>query len=141
MEGDTITSQPWRARLKESGTVSTGTDLVETAIDWPHFHVRKGPDRALPEYKQLSSEEFVLGFLRMLCSSKNSFDNTRKLEILKEVMEDAVVFGWEQARAFYRMIGREEEQNPLEWTDTNKLLKLRLTHSRTQSALHNSHSS
>ena len=133
-EGDydgQMTSHPWRARIKKSGTVSTATDEVKVAIDWPHYHVQKGPDRAAPEYKHLSSEEFVLGFLRMLRSPENSFDNARMLEILQEVMEDAVDFGWERARAFYGMIGRQVEHKRLAWTDTNELLKLRLTHSRT----------
>ena len=52
------------------------------------------------------------------------------LSILKDILEDSVDFGWERARAFYTMLGRQVEQRRLLWSDTERILKLRLTHSR-----------
>ena len=122
---------PWRPRPKRSGTVSKGTDVIKNVIDWPHYHIRKGPNRTPPEFAQLSAEEFVLGYLRMLKAPDSKFDNARMLEILLEVMEDAVDFGWDRARSFYGMVGLGVEHNEMGWADKQELLKMRLTHSRT----------
>ena len=60
------TAQQWRPRAKRPGKVTKGTDVIKKIIDWPHYHVRKGPNRVPPEYAQLTAEEFILGFVRML---------------------------------------------------------------------------
>ena len=129
--GATTMAQGWRNRARRSGTVSTGTDSIKTVIDWPHFHIRKGQKCTTPEYEEITSEEFVLGFLRMLDDTQNDFDNKRMLELLRDVMEDAVDFGWDRARSFYGMIGLGVEHRRLRWSDKEHILKLRLTHSRT----------
>ena len=121
---------PWRHRTRKSGTVTTSIDVIKHSIDWPHFHVRKGPTRSPPEYAQVSSEEFTVGFLRMLRAPESTFNKERMLEILLEVMEDAAKFGWENARAFYGVVGLEVEHKRIEWTDKQEILKLCLTHFR-----------
>ena len=124
----------WRARAKKSGTVSKGTDTVKDIIDWPHFHIRKGSMRTTPEYADITSEEFVLGFIRMLQDPESKYDRDRMLEILRDLMEDAVDFGWGRARAFYGMIGLDVEQRQLSWTDEQTILKMRLTHFRAETS-------
>ena len=126
-------THPWGIRRKKSGTVSTGTDVIKKSIDWPHFHIRKGPTRTPPEFKQLTSEEFVVGFIRMIRSPGSTYDNDRMLEILQEVMEDAADFGWEKARAYYGMLGLDIEYNKLDWADKHEMLELRLTYAMTLS--------
>ena len=120
----------WGSRTRKSGTVTTGTDSIKYVIDWPHFHVRKGPKRVTPEFEQLTSEEFVLGYLRMLDDPNSKFDTSRMLQILQDVMEDAVDFGWDRARSFYGMVGLDVEHKRLDWHNTQELLKMRLTHAR-----------
>ena len=122
--------QIWCMRWRKSGTVTKGTDSIKCSIDWPHFHIRKGPKREPPEFKHLTSEEFVLGYLRMLRSPDSKFDQQRMLEILQDVMEDTVDFGWERARSFYDILGLEVEKKRLDWSDRQEILKFRLIHAR-----------
>ena len=122
--------QQWRTRPRKSGSVSTGMDSIKIVIDWPHFHVRKGPKCITPEYKDVTSEEFVLGYLRMLDDPASKFDRKIMLCLLKDVLEDAVDFGWDRARNFYQFLGWEVEKGRLKWSDTQQILKYRLTHSR-----------
>ena len=130
-DGQGRTPAAWGARSRKSGTVTTGTDNIKLVIDWPHFHLRKGPKRVTPEFEQLSSEEFVLGYLRMLADPNSKFDTPRMLEILHDIMEDAVDFGWDKARSFYGAVGLDVEHKRLTWNSRQELLKLRLTHART----------
>ena len=120
----------WRNRQRKSGAVSTGMDSIKVFVDWPHFHIQKGPKQIAPELSDITAEEFVLGYLRMLDDPDSQFDRERMLSILKDILEDSVDFGWERAKAFYTMLGRQVEQRRLLWSDTEQILKLRLTHSR-----------
>ena len=43
--------QRWRNRPSKSGAVSTGMDTIKKVIDWPHFHIRKGPKCITPSTK------------------------------------------------------------------------------------------
>ena len=121
----------WRAGAKKSGAVSKGTDNIKKVIDWPHFHIRQGPKRTVPTFEEISSHEFVLGFLRMIRDPASKYDKDRMLEVLSDVMEDTIDFGWENAKGFYNMVGQDIEQNKLDWNDKQALLQMRLTHSRT----------
>ena len=130
MMENTDVPRRWRNRPRKSGAVSTGMDTIKTIIDWPHFHVRKGPKHTASELSEITSEEFVLGYLRMLDDPESQFDRDRMLSLLKDILEDCVDFGWEQARGFYAYLGNEVEQRRMKWSDTEQILKLRLTHAR-----------
>ena len=39
--------QIWCMRGRKSGTFTKGTDSIKCSIDWPHFHIRKGPSVSL----------------------------------------------------------------------------------------------
>ena len=111
--GPTLT--PWRQATKKSGAITKGNDNIKTIIDWPHFHIRQGPRRTMPTFEELSSNEFALGFVRMIRDPASKLDTKRMLEILTEVLEDSIDFGWENARNYYLMIGQEIEQSRITW--------------------------
>ena len=106
---------------------------IERRIDWPHFYVKRvvNGDRVGVDYKELRVDEFVLGFTAMLRSPKCNMDVNVMMGILNMLMEDSVDFAWENARAFYQMIGIEVEKGVRKWTDTEYIEKKRLIHSRT----------
>ena len=126
--GPTLT--PWRQATKKSGAITKGNDNIKTIIDWPHFHIRQGPRRTMPTFEELSSNEFALGFVRMIRDPASKLDTKRMLEILTEVLEDSIDFGWENARNYYLMIGQEIEQSRITWSDRQRMLQLRMTYSR-----------
>ena len=129
----TATAQTWTwsRQPKKSGAVSKGTDIIKKYIDWPHFHIKKGPNKTSPEIKDITSEEFTLGFLRMLEDPESKFDSKRMLVILRDIMEDTVDFGWASARSFYAELGLQVEKRQLSWSDEQKIMALRFTHYRT----------
>ena len=121
---------PWRQGTKKSGAVIKGNDNVKTRIDWPHFYIRQGPRRTMPTYEELSSTEFALGFLRMIRDPGSQMDTPRMLDVLAEVLEDTVDFGWENARNYYLLVGQDVEQSRMTWNDKQRMMQLRMTHSR-----------
>ena len=119
-----------KARLngKKSGSVMTATDNIRERIDWPQMHVKRTVNgkRVGVNYEDLKVEEFVLGFVAMLRSPRCKMDRDVMLEILEMLMQDTVDFAWENARAFYKMLGVDVETGVRQWTDEEQISKMRL---------------
>ena len=121
-----------RKNGKKSGSVMTATDTIRDRIDWPHMYVKRtvGGRRVGVTYKELKVEEFVFGFVAMLRSPKCTMDKDVMLDILGMLMQDTIDFKWENARAFYEMLGVDVESGVREWTDADQIMNMRLIHSR-----------
>ena len=106
-----------KAAGKKSGSVLTATDKVVKHIDWPHMYVRRmvGGQRKEVAYNDLKVEEFVHGFLNMIAAPKNNMDYKGMLDILMNLMQDAMEFSWLNARSFYQMIVQDVEQGVVKW--------------------------
>ena len=127
-----ITTKKTSRNGKKSGTMLVASEVVKSRIDWPHMYVTRltGGGREGVPYKQLRIEEFVYGFLLMLESPKCTWDKDTMLVILRMLMRDTMDFAWENARAFYEMVGHDVEAGVRKWTDSDEIFNLRLLHSR-----------
>ena len=96
---------------KKSGSLLLAADTVKKSIDWPHLHINRvvaGKRVPIP-YKELRIKEFVFGFLEMLDSARRKWDRDLMLSILKMCMQESMDYSWENARAFYRLVGVDVE--------------------------------
>ena len=122
-----------KAAGKRSGSVMTVTDKVVKSVDWPHMHVRRMAAGKLKgvRFNELKVEEFVFGFLNMIEMPGNDMDFRRMLNILRDLMQDAMEFSWPNARRFYETVGLQVEWGTLKWTDEERINHLRFTYART----------
>ena len=121
-----------RARGKKSGAVMVTSDTVKRTIDWPHFHVKRvinGKRRNL-QYSELSVEEFVYGFLTMLASPRCKMNKDIMVELLRNIMQDAMDYSWSNAQGFYETLGQEVEYGSLRWEDRDTINIYRMQYSR-----------
>ena len=65
----------------------------------------------------------------MIRDPASKLDTKRMLEILTEVLEDSIYFGWENFPNNYLMIGKEIEQSRITWSDRQRMLQLCMTYS------------
>ena len=113
---------------KKSGFVRTHEDNVKVDIDWPHLHVRRVDlDKGL-KYSNLAMGEFVFGYLEMLEITSSEFDKPLMLNILSQIMEDAMDFHWQGCRKAYGEFAKEVEDGISQWGDASRLLRLRQKH-------------
>ena len=119
-----------QTRGKRSGSVSKASDQIRNSIDWPHFHVFRGINMMPSSYEEMSLEEFILGYVRMLRDSDSQFDNSIMLEMLENLMEDTIDFKWSNAKAFFRSVGLEIERGKLSWDNAMEIQKRRLIQCR-----------
>ena len=116
---------------KKSGSMLTAAELVEERIDWPHMYVTRltGGRRKGVNYAELTSEEFAYGFIAMIGTPHCNWDYRTMNEILGIIMQHAMQFGWESARALYQELGVEVEKDRMLWSDSDSIRDIRFNHS------------
>ena len=110
---------------KKSGRLVTADHIIVKRVDWPHFHVYRGADRSPASYKDLTIQEFVYGFLCSLEETKRQTSKEHMLCHLKELMEDAIQYGWPSVRNYHGILLHQFELNKITWMDTAEIQKLR----------------
>ena len=119
-------------RGKKSGCVTKSSDKIKTVMDWPHFHVTRGVNAVPASYDELSLEEFILGYVRMLRDADCAFDKEVMWEFLEDLMEDAIDFSWQNAKGFFKSTALEVEHGKLRWDDSMRMQKRRMIQCRVQ---------
>ena len=110
---------------RKSGAVSVLTDKVKVVTDWPHYHVSRGVNLVPCSFDELSQDEFMLGYTRMVLDEKSTFDVHNSMVLLGDLCEDIVDFSWINVKAFYKSVALEVEYGKLKWSDTEAIQKRR----------------
>ncbi len=111
----------------KSGRSRTADEVISQAIDWPHYHVYRGPERKPAKYEDLTIAEFTFGYLASL-SQHHHDDVTRKVMLghLQELMQDAMDYPWESVRNYHAIVLHQQEMARLTWADHQRIQQLRL---------------
>lgn len=110
------TSKPsGKGRSQRSGRVKTASDFVVKQVEWPHYHIFRGPSRQPASYDELTISEFVFGYLTSLEQEVCPNVRAHKLQHLRELMMDTCEFGWQGPRNYHGIILQEMEKGRLSW--------------------------
>ena len=120
---------------KKSGQARTVEDTVLRDIDWPHLNVYRGPERRPVRFNDLNMQEFTHGFMVMVQNCKNNFNQDVMFDILRDMMEDALNYPWENVRNFYRILASYVEMDRLEWSDHGRIQALRRQYAQSTTVL------
>ncbi len=119
-------NQPTR-RGKRSGCVRTALDIVIRDIAWPHYPVYVGPTRLPAKYDELSTDQFVYGYLHNMARESTTV-KANMLRHLQELMQDAMDYSWETARSYHKLLLQQMEKDVLSWSDTDQIQEFRRIH-------------
>ena len=137
-EGDSSDQKPRRAgKGKKSGRARTANDIVVTEIDWPHYHVYRGPDRRPAKYSELTVDEFVLGYLISM-QSEGPATQLHMQRHLLELMRDTGDYTWESVKNFHAVLLNQFEMKRIKWTDVEAIQELRRTYAHRSTPSHTS---
>ena len=128
--GDQYKHSSQRTRGKRSGAARTVQDTVVHDIDWPHFHIYAPPGAEPVTFERLSIQEFAYGFLHMVDQPDAKFDRQVMWDLLKNVMEDATEYPWENVRNFFWIVGSHVENDRMKWSEHEKIQQLRAKHAQ-----------
>ena len=131
---DTQRSGTPRLRGKRSGAARTVQDTIVHDIYWPHFHIYTPPGAEPMTYPALSILEFTYGYMHMVDQPDSKLNRQVMWEILKDLMEDAVEYPWQNVK---NLAGSHVENDRMEWSDTEKIGKLRVKNSQKHETVNN----
>ena len=132
---DNVKPQNWM-RGKKSGRKTTADDRILKNITWPHFYVYKSGTAESVKYNDLSVQEFVYGFCCQVLEEGN--DWRTKVQHLKDLMQDASDYNWENARNFHGIVLNQIERKRLTWANTEEIANLRRRYAQTHSNMEES---
>lgn len=111
-----------RKKGKKSGRKRTSCDVIKKVVDWPHFHVYRGPGRKPAEFDDLSSPEFTYGHVCVMKEVGDQKEKDAMLDHLQALMADSTEYGWPAARNFHGVLLQLLEQQRFTWgQDTTKI--------------------
>ncbi len=78
------------------------------------------------KYNEPNVQKFVFGFCNQIFEGQCNLDNWKNMIVhLKELMQDASDFSWENARNYHEIILNNFERKRLTWQDKEKITTLR----------------
>ena len=117
-----------KGRLK-SQRGGPGDITVKRLVDWPQNFILTGSRKTRPSYDDLTMAQWVSGFVRGV-QEKSVAARASMLDYLGNLMEDASDFSWESAKAAHAIVLTNMEADRLNWTETEKLDRIRRAHAQ-----------
>ena len=103
---------------------------VKKVVDWPQHFILTGNRKSRPTYDDLTVTQWVSGFVCCMQEEKSGETRTSMLDYLGNLMEDASDFSWESAKASHAVVLTNMEADRSQWSDTDKLDRIRRAHAQ-----------
>ena len=110
----------------KSGLLRAGDNAVKQEISWPHHHCFPGPGGQLPEYKELSPLQFMVGFIGCVQDESSHTVKANMLEYAKHLFQDAIETNWSTAKHAHMLLLQDIERGRCTWRQPDVLEKIRI---------------
>jgi hypothetical protein len=111
---------------QKRGMVRSGGDLSPAVkTPWPQDFVLGSGKKIQLYYEDLSIYEWIIGYITIVQIQPDSNIQRHMFEHLKNLMEDAVSFGWEPVKQAHKAILMSLESGTFTWTDELKMAEKR----------------
>ena len=110
----------------KSGLHRAGDNSVKREIAWPHHHCFPGAGGQLPDYKELSPIQFMVGFLGCLQEEASNTVRTNMIAYGRHLFQDALETNWATARHAHMILLQDIERGKCSWRDPDQTEKIRI---------------
>ena len=110
----------------KSGLLRSGDNAVKTEIPWPQHHCFPSAGGKLPEYKELSPLQFMIGFMGCVLEESSNTVRTNMLEYGRHLFQDAVETNWATARHTHLVLLQDIERGKVTWRRPDAVEKIRI---------------
>ena len=117
----TVSGKPFKSGLHRSGD-----NAVRLEIPWPHHHCFPGPGGNLPDYKDLSPLQFMVGFLGCIQEEASNTVRSNMLEYGRHLFQDAIETNWSTARHAHLVLLQDIERGKCSWRRPDVVEKIRI---------------
>ena len=110
----------------KSGLHRAGDSAVKQEISWPHHHCFAGPGGQLPDYKELSPLQFMVGFLGCVQEENSSTIKANMIEYGRHLFQDAIEANWATAKHAHMILLQDIEREKCTWRNPDTIEKIRI---------------
>ena len=110
----------------KSGLHRSGDNTVRLEIPWPHHYCFPGPGGNLPDYKDLSPLQFMVGFLGCIQEETSNTVRSNMLEYGRHLFQDAIETNWSTARHAHLVLLQDIERGKCSWRRPDVVEKIRI---------------
>ena len=110
----------------KSGLHRTGDNAVRHIIGWPHHYFFPSAGGQLPDYKELSPLQFMVGFLGCLQDESSNTIRSNMIEYGRHLFQDALETNWTTARHAHMILLQEIERGECSWRSPDTVEKNRI---------------
>ena len=110
----------------KSGLHRSGHNAIKVEIPWPHHHCFPGQGGNMPEYKDLSPIQFMIGFMGCIQEEASNSVKANMLEYGRHLLQDALETNWATARHAHLMLLQEIERGKCSWKRPDAIEKIRI---------------
>ena len=109
-----------------SGLHRSGDNAIKVEIPWPHHYCFPGQGGNMPEYKDLSPIQFMIGFMGCIQEEASNSVKSNMLEYGRHLLQDALETNWVTARHAHLMLLQEIERRKCSWRRPDAIEKIRI---------------
>ena len=110
----------------KSGLHRAGDNAIKVEIPWPHHHCFPGQGGNLPDYKELSPIQFMIGFMGCIQQEHSNTVRSNMLEYGRYLLQDALETNWATARHAHLMLLQDIERGKCSWRRQDQIEKIRI---------------
>ena len=100
-------------------------------VKWPQDMAFIGAQRKRPTYDQLTSLQWLLGFLRIRQEEQDLTVRENMIDYLTELTQDACDFTWEAAKGAHAVLMHRMNDGVISWSNLAEIHKLRARYAQT----------
>ena len=126
LQGQARSSHHKPGKRLKSGLHRAGDNSVKLEIPWPHHHCFPGAGGNLPEYKDLSPIQFLIGFMGCIQEEHSNTVRNSMLEYGRHLLQDALETNWLTARHAHMVLLQDMERGKVTWRRPDMVEKIRI---------------
>ena len=101
---------------------------------WPQDLAFVGSLRKRPSYDQLTTCQWMLGFLRICQEEQDATIRENMVEYLTELLQDTCDYSWESAKGAHSVLLHRMQDGVVNWSNLKEVNKIRKRYAQTSSA-------
>ena len=110
----------------KSGLHRSGDNAVRHIIGWPYHYCFPSAGGKLPEYKDLSPLQFMVGFLGCLQDETSNSIRENMIDYGRHLFQDAFETNWTTAKHAHMVLLQEIERGKCSWRSPDMVEKIRI---------------
>ena len=126
LQGQTRGTSSQGNKTFKSGLHRSGDNAIKVEIPWPHHHCFPAQGGNMPEYKDLSPIQFMIGFMGCIQEETSSSVKSNMLDYGRRLLQDALETNWATARHAHLMLLQEIERGKCSWRHPDAVEKIRI---------------